>query len=59
MPDITMCKNTECPQIYNCWRYGCPPSLYNQSYQVFEPKQDDEEDFICDFFIPYPNYETK
>lgn len=56
MPGITMCKNDNCPQADNCWRYGCPPSKYFQSYQKFEPKQDDENDFVCDFFINYPNY---
>ena len=57
MPDITMCTNRECPRLESldaCWRANCPPSKYNQSYQRFEPKQDDEDDFVCDFFIPYP-----
>ncbi len=52
--DITMCVNNSCPVADDCWRYGGPPNKYQQSYQVFEPKQDDEEDFICDFYIPYP-----
>jgi len=54
MPDITMCSNFACPQSDNCWRYGCPPSKYWQSYQVFEPEQDDEDGFVCKWFIEYP-----
>lgn len=54
MPDITMCSNQQCPQADNCWRFGCPPAAQNQYYQDFQPKQDDEDDFVCDFFIEYP-----
>ena len=53
MPDFTMCQNNECPQADNCWRFGCPPSKF-QSYQIFQPEQDDEENFSCSFFKPYP-----
>ena len=48
-----MCSNQQCPQADNCWRFGCPPSARNQYYQDFQPKQDDD-DFVCDFFIEYP-----
>lgn len=57
MPDITMCKNDKCPQSDNCWRYGCPPSRYNQSYQEFIPDVDNEEEFICKYFEKYLKYE--
>lgn len=56
MPDITMCTNQECPQADNCWRFGCPPNFPHQSYQKFEPEQDDDE-FKCSWFIKYPDYE--
>jgi len=55
MPDFTMCQNNECPQADNCWRFGCPPSKF-QSYQIFQPEQDDEENFSCPFFKPYPDF---
>ena len=54
MPDITMCSNQQCPQADSCWRFGCPPAAQNQYYQDFQPKQDDEDGFMCDFFIEYP-----
>jgi len=53
MPDITMCKNHDCPVADKCWRYGCPPKEKGQSYQVFEPQKDNEEEFECDGFIEY------
>lgn len=59
MPDITMCSNDNCPVADNCWRYGCPPKKEMQSYQKFEPQQDDENDFVCNMFIHYPNYDEK
>lgn len=57
MPDVTMCQNEQCPQADNCWRFGCPPSKPFQAYHVFEPEQDDENDFVCSFFLPYPEIE--
>lgn len=54
MADITMCKNEECPQLDNCWRAGMPPDADQQSYCCFEPELDDEDAFLCTFFIPYP-----
>ena len=57
MPDITMCKNYDCPQADNCWRLGCSPSQFQQAYQVFEPTIDTDEEFKCDYFLNYPNYD--
>jgi len=58
MADYTMCQNQKCPQADNCWRFGCPPSKPFQSYQIFEPEKDDEENFECSFFKPYPDERT-
>ena len=57
MADYTICKNNDCPVADNCWRFGMPYDLQNQSYQVFIPEVDTEEDFKCSMFIEYP--ETK
>jgi len=58
MPDITMCTNEECPKADLCWRFGCPPSQYRQSYAEFkfEIVNDDVE---CDYFIEYPTFKDK
>ena len=55
MADMTMCTNGECPLADACWRFGCPPKPGRQSYQKFEPKFGEDEDFGCDKFIEYPN----
>lgn len=52
-----MCKNFECPLADNCWRLGCPPSQFQQAYQVFEPAIDNDKEFKCDYFLNYPNYD--
>lgn len=32
MPDITMCKGSDCPQKLKCYRYTAVPSRYRQAY---------------------------
>jgi hypothetical protein len=44
MPDITMCKNNNCPMKNDCYRYTAIPNAY-QSYSLFE------FDKKCDYFI--------
>ena len=56
MPDITMCKNDDCPLSYSCWRFNCPPSQYVQSYQKFEPQIDEVLDEVeCNYYIKPPD----
>jgi hypothetical protein len=54
MSDYTICRNEKCPVLHNCWRYGMPYELHNQSYQEFIPEKDTDDDFECSMFIPYP-----
>jgi hypothetical protein len=59
MPDITMCTNQDCPLQDTCWRLNCPPARENQAYQRFEGSEDENENFLCDFFIPFPDWDEK
>ena len=46
MPDITMCKGTDCPQKENCYRFTATPSEYWQSYFIDPPIKDGK----CDLY---------
>jgi hypothetical protein len=55
MPDITMCKNDNCPLTVSCYRYNAKPSQL-QSYAKFEPKIDEVLDEIeCKMYLEMPN----
>jgi len=48
MPDISMCKNKQCPLSQKCYRHedsGTKPSEYWQSYADFEYANGKCEDF--------------
>jgi hypothetical protein len=47
MPDITMCKNKECPFCFKCYRFTAIPSEYGQYYATFQPDKNGK----CDFFL--------
>lgn len=32
MPDITMCRNKDCPSSLTCYRFVARPSRFRQSY---------------------------
>lgn len=52
MPDISMCKNEECPLSNSCYRFLAIPDEYMQSYINFKPKIDPILDEVeCDFYI--------
>jgi hypothetical protein len=51
MPDISMCKNEECPLRNQCYRYTAVPEVY-QSYASFKP----DENGKCDYFIEMAQY---
>lgn len=52
MIDITKCTNTDCPKRIFCKRVSAPSNEYQQSYCWFQPKDNNEVNFKCDFFIP-------
>ena len=47
MPDITMCRDTKCPQKDYCFRYTAQPSEYRQAYFTESPKKMDG----CPYFM--------
>ena len=58
MPDITMCKNDNCPLGVSCYRYNATPSQHIQSYAKFEPIIDEVLDEIeCKMYLETPNNE--
>ncbi len=46
MPDISMCKNFQCPLKDNCYRYVAKPS-FHQTYTYFEYKDG------CDYHLEF------
>lgn len=42
MPDITMCKGTNCPKKNECYRFLATPSEYRQSYFIDPPYEKDK-----------------
>ncbi len=42
MPDIAMCKGTDCPLKNECYRFLATPSEYRQSYFVTPPIEDEK-----------------
>ena len=46
MPDITLCKGTNCPLKERCYRYTAKPTQFSQSYFVDPPIKDGE----CEYF---------
>lgn len=45
MPDISMCKNNECPLKQKCYRYRAVPN-HLQTYASFKPN----DKGICEYF---------
>lgn len=39
MPDISMCKNEDCPLKESCYRYMATPNIPYQSYGKFDHKK--------------------
>lgn len=44
MTDITMCQGHDCPLRESCYRYTAPANPFRQSYFVYEPYNDEEDD---------------
>lgn len=36
MPDISMCKNAECPSSRYCYRFRARPNIVKQEYREFK-----------------------
>jgi len=54
MPDITMCKDSECPKAQKCYRFKATPTPYWQSYFAESPRPNvlmDGEAW-CGYFWP-------
>ena len=48
MPDITMCKGTNCPKRDSCYRHTAEANPYRQSYFVDAPY--DKENDLCEYY---------
>lgn len=46
MPDISMCRNEQCPKHKYCYRFNATPDRHMQAYADFKP--DDKGN--CDAF---------
>jgi hypothetical protein len=42
MPDITMCKGTNCPYKESCYRFTANPNEFRQSYFIEPPFKDND-----------------
>ncbi len=50
MPDMSMCKGTDCPLKDTCYRYKAIASEFRQSYFFDLPYNKEEEK--CDYYWP-------
>lgn len=48
MPDITMCRSTECPRAQECYRFRARPNPHRQSMASFYGQDVGGE---CDWFL--------
>ena len=48
MPDITMCKDIDCPIKDKCYRFTATPSEFRQSYFIDSPINKNGE---CEYFV--------
>lgn len=55
MPDISMCKNEECPLREKCYRFLAEPDPYWQTYADFKYEIKDGE-VHCDYFWDNKEY---
>ena len=57
MPDITMCKGSDCPLAFNCYRHTAKSNPYRQSYFAEIPW--DEEKKECEYYLPNEKIKVK
>lgn len=58
MPDISLCKNNQCPSKTKCFRYMAEPKQYKQSYAYFTLDMNDK----CSSYIDaskYPHFKMR
>lgn len=55
MPDISKCKNEECPSKNECYRYTVEPSDY-QSYASFNPEKGEDK---CGYYWDNKAYKNE
>lgn len=48
MPDISMCRDSECPRAAECYRFTAKPSKGMQSYFAKSPRDKDTD--WCSYF---------
>lgn len=56
MPDISMCKNDECPSAKLCYRHEAEPCKWRQAYGSFSSEL--WEDGRCGYFWPIEHAPT-
>ena len=49
MPDISLCKNEQCPSKDYCYRFTATPTPKRQSYTGFTIESDEVS---CSYFMP-------
>jgi hypothetical protein len=49
--DITKCENTTCINRNKCYRYTAQSNEFQQYYCKFEPIENTEENFKCEYFL--------
>lgn len=52
MPDISMCKGTNCKRRFECYRYTADANPYRQSYFGVVPVRVVKGGQVCDYFYP-------
>jgi len=57
MPDITMCKGSDCPLASTCYRHTAKSNPYRQAYFYAPPW--DEETKNCDYYLPNEKIDVK
>lgn len=57
MPDITMCKGSDCPLAFNCYRHTAKSNPYRQYYFAEVPWN--EEERKCDHYLPDEKIKVK
>ena len=57
MPDITKCKNDKCVKHSQCWRFTAPDSPIQQWNSYFDPKNNEYDEFECDYYIGIPSFD--
>lgn len=50
MPDITMCRDKECPACRFCYRFTAKAHNYRQSFFSETPRNINSD--VCEYFIP-------